>query len=350
MTWPTAIVLVLTALPLAGCGKSREDPGERPPSPRDAAAREPTGEEALAQRLAAAVKKGGKDELRGFLNKQRYLDRILAANPGADRRFRSYAKGASDVFGKGNLFDSLISRVQAGGEFTLVKLYAKGSSPVLQFRLQDSSGLLYYYDFYTCREKDGAVGIEDFQNYDSGDLGSRQIRGAYADLGKIEPHLPQLQKATSLIRDDKLAEAYACLKSLPENKKQVKIFSRQLIMTSFQADPSRVEELLADYRRRFPGDPSAVFLEWHWAVGREDHAAQERLAEEIWHAVGGDELLLWWKARAIIAQGKFPQAAALLSEMKEKHGVAVEQKAESELPASFRESPEFRAWAKGSGR
>jgi hypothetical protein len=245
-----------------------------------------------------------------------------------------------------------IIALASGGRCSFLKLYRKGSQPAVQLRIDDAQGWFHYVDLHVFSASDGSLKVDDVQVFDRGKSFSRQLTDFDAanspgrDLKLHGKYMEVCRRAVDLMVEGKAIDGWKLIESLPMEEKESKNIMRLRIQIGIAADPAAAGQLLAVFRKKWPDDPSIVFLEIVDCIERDDRRTAIGLIDEIGKLIGGDSHLLLFKLPLQVADGRFGDATQTLSELEQAYRVNASAVAET-LDKRFLDSSEYKNWLNG---
>ena len=175
---------------------------------------------------------------------------------------------------------------------------------------------------------------------------SRQLVGnvrEQSELDSSSSNYDTIKDAIQLGEQGRIEEAYRLFESLPAELKQTKLIMRLRVQWGLQVDLEKALQLLDEFKQKFPGDTGIVFSAFSAALAKDDLGAAANLIDDIYKDVGGDEYLLWYKARLLLMQNKEREVTDFLTEMENKYHADMSLAADN-LPEAFLTSKEYKTW------
>lgn len=300
---PLAAIILLTALSL-GCSRDRtppELPAEKPPT---------ADVEAFGRAMAAAMNDGCDPQATAALVDAEALSvRISRAMKGKVRpdqlvpKMKSGLRGEMSLcmaLGPGGVAHFLRVREVDGAQRALIRVTGEG---------------LTYIEFVVTR-RDGKVWAADYYPYGMGSMMSEMLARTFEQImapgyGGMLKTKKAFDTANAAAARGDYAEARAALDQMPDEMRHTK--TTLLVEIGFAAnlDDEIYKGVLADFARRFPGDPSLDLVELDGHIMRKDHAALLRTTDRLDARVGGDPLLDTMRAMAKGMTGDVAGAEAL---------------------------------------
>jgi tetratricopeptide (TPR) repeat protein len=384
-------LLVFASLLVFGCNKSREAPAPvraeiDPVSEADA--------KAFAEKFAVAAKSCDEAKLAPMIETQAMAAKFLGQTtlPNAPEAARMLAKSTLGA-------RILCAWMKGVGEYKLLRVRMVGTEPrpILRRLITDPRNgfTIVGYDelqLGTTRS-DHQVRIVDAFSYVQGQWITQLLGGNVDAMAKSLDYLGDLplmaetvRKARDLQRAGSNKEALEIIDRLPTTVRQYRGVQMMRVRAAAGVSPEAYKQALDELAKVFPNDPSIAMVETDGAFRREDYAAALTWIDMIDSAIGGDAfqaanralaylklnqldkaaeqadkattmdptLGRAWevKLEVVVAQKKWTEALAVMTELETKHGVHFEEDKLRVSPATAElvATPEFKAWLAKRGK
>lgn len=305
----TALVLVPLSLLATGCG-SKSNSGTAIPAtaPQVVLTGPPvTADEAkqFGEALEKAIAANDRPSVEKLLHVGEIVDRCVSdLNPSA-----SLVNGIKAAIATGGpIIGSLLSTVENGGSFKLLRVKNVDDSFRPVFRLLFPESGVNYFEFELARYPDGQVGMSDLHVAMIGEPFTQNIRrltvpaiqeGKNGKLnrlsGRERPYLDNIQKFEEINKavrtGQKAAAALATFRSLPaelQKEKTFQILALQLAQNVSEEDYSKE---MKRFRETHPNDPAMDIISIDYLSVKKQFGKALECIDRLDRSVGGDPYL-----------------------------------------------------------
>ncbi len=231
---------------------------------------------------------------------------------GARKSMSAYPQKVAQALGGAQLWDIVRVRKQEHGIWVLVRHYGSETE-------------FAYYDFLVAQGGKGRAAIVDVFPLTNGEPMSRSLRRFFlvgvADqsrsllekLSKEEnllvQSMPAIQEMMQAGREGNAERAVAIYESLPLEVRRIKFIAAQVILAGATLqDTDRYLQLVEDYMKWYPNDPTLRILLIDYYAQREECDKLRKVIDELDKAVGGDPFLDLQRAQVDIAEENWSEA------------------------------------------
>lgn len=334
-TLRTIAIVAALSTSFIGCGKNNKPistakhdgaPVEVVEPPPTLGARPISNAEAekFALELRTAVQKKDAAKVVSLMRVDRIVERVLVDVNPSEVSQRILRKTWKPEFGDG-FAKKLISNLQPGVRFDLLKVRRAADRPVAVYRLLGEPGVNYYL-LTLERAESGEIVVQDYtilmDGTPVGDTLRRTILETEADLGpgakaKLKERdsntLAELEQATAVMKlanTGKFAEALETYRNLPPMLRAERMTRVVAVHCARQVSEEEFAKEFMAFRDALPNDPSLLFLSISFHENRKEHAECLKAIDALDAVVGGDPHLDVLRSNAYQKQGKFAEAIA----------------------------------------
>lgn len=353
--------------------------------------------ESIAEEILAAMEEENQGFLDELFDTEAFSDRFIVEGTSGD--LKSFNEGFLSSLKERSLLSAMLLQNVAlsGSDYEFVRAYFDKKDAHLIFRLYGEAGL-NYHDFLLRKIK-GAYKVVDIYVYLSGELLTDTFKRIYLMSGKdflsatqaegmpdLEMEdLSKVMTAKGLTDRGEYEAANEVIEGLSEQVKSEKLFKLVELLIKSNLGEDEYLEVMEDYKKSFPDDPSIDLMSIDYFLLREEFEAAQRAIDNLDKRVGGDlfldlqrgsiyymagdlqkaedflikfigsypESLDGWDSllSVYIDAGKFKQAAGSLDKLLEIAGIdgpTLQEIIEQEPTfADFVKSKEYKSWKEG---
>lgn len=294
------LLSLLLILLLAGC-----EPSEEPVSPAEALK--------LGRNLDTSIQAGDGAVLRSLFDEELLARRTARL---AGMRFNTgVQRGIVEGLKKNGFTRAVLSDVENGGSYHLVRVYEKEGKQHMIFRLYGSDGL-NYHDF-TLAKREGRVRASDVYVLLTGENLSQTFADLLKTLNENSNAAPasDLNRVQQLYASGQYAAARRSLDSLPASMRANRTFQILNLSVTSHLDSNAYASALATFQQRFGNDPSAQFALFDHYFNRGEYARTHRIIDDI-DKMMQDPFLNFFHALIYKQSGDTTAAISALERMK----------------------------------
>lgn len=291
-----------------------------------------TDEEArnFAESLERAVVERDGKSISDLLRNVEFSKRMISDLGLPEEDMRIMMRDVEVIAKSDNPLRSVCKVLDDGGSFKLLRVRTIGERKTALFRLIIDDAAFNYIEVHLARFPDGAVGMEDFYNFFTGEMLSQTVRRIMIPIERARfvrpvsemdrllidnlPTVRQMIKALSARSFDECIKDYSALpQALRENKS---LFLMYLRATAELGDDGRDAWLKGVERIRqvYPEDRSIDLLSIDYFVSKKQFDEALKSVARVEKAVGGDARLVVKRAEIQRLAGRYMESLGLIRE------------------------------------
>ncbi len=280
--------------------------------------------EKFALALQTAVLKKDAAKVVALMRVDRIVERVLVDVNPREVSQRILRETLKPEFGE-RFAKKLISNLQPGVRFDLLRVRRSADSPVAVYRLLGEPGVNYYLMTLE-RAEDGEIVVHDYTILMDGTpvgetLHRFILEGEVAFGAEVRAKLKerdrnsltaleQSQEFVKLANQGKHAEALEAYRRLPPDIRAERMTRVVAVHSAQRVGGEEFAREFTAFRDAMPNDPSLLFLSISFHDGRGEHAAHLKAIDALDAVVGGDPHLDVLRSQAYRQQGKLTEAIA----------------------------------------
>ena len=238
---------------------------------------------------------------------------------------QSIVQGVKSGIRKNALVTQILTDVEQGGSFKLLRVHEVDGRARAMFRLIGTETGVKYHDFLLTRSPEGRISVEDIYIFTSGEMLTQTLRRillptvAELNRGSVEKlrgadqmflnNMPKFQAMAEAIRSENKSEAIKIYKALPEEFRTQKVIVL-LYVTASHGDDAEYAVALESYRKLFPADAAVDFLSIDYFLLKKEYGEALRCIDHSDKAVGGDPYMNVLRANIFLEAKRFKESRA----------------------------------------
>jgi len=320
-------ILVGMCALLAGCKPKPTQVPAATPAPAVIEGTPATEDECkeYGRKLEQAVNSKNQASVEMLISLEELAARCLSDLSMTGSQRQSIVQGVRAGVRKNALAAQLVSEVEQGGSFKLLRVHEVDGRARVMFRLIGTETGVKHFDFLLTRPQQGAITVEDIYVFTAGEMLTQTLRRillpAVAELnqGSVEKlrgadrtflnNMPKFQAMAEAIRADNKPEAIKIYNALPEEFRNQKVIVL-LYMTAANGNDAEYSTSVELYRRLFPADAAVDFLSMEYFLLKKEYTEALRCIENYDKAIGGDPYMHVWRANVFLEAKRFKEARA----------------------------------------
>ncbi|GAB5526688.1 MAG: hypothetical protein Roseis2KO_45600 [Roseivirga sp.] len=281
--------------------------------------------EDLAAGILLAMEENNKAFLADFFDTEAFADRIIIDGPSEE--LRQFNAGFLSSLKEGDLMARMLLENEAvnGSEYDFLRAYFNKKEGHLIFRLYGDDGM-NYHDFLIEKIK-GEYKMTDIYIYLTGEYLSETFSRLYLMSSKeyLAPSdtegLPDLDMedlskvitAKGLVDRGEYEAAKEVISGLSEEVRSEKLFRLVELIIKSNLDDEGYLEVMENYKRSFPDDPSIYLMSIDYLILREEYEAARTAIDSLDQKLGGDSFLNLQRANIFYYENNLQKAGEFIN-------------------------------------
>lgn len=281
--------------------------------------------EAFGKQLEDALTSGNAGAATSLVLSDRILDRVVSGLNLSGKLETGFRSGMASNNPVAATMTQLVTAVQSGGSYSLVRTAVRGGEMHAIFRLIDGDSSLNYHDFRLIPDGEAAKADqifvaatgESFADTIINAVGPA-VRAQQSTMGRVTgdaaqkmKDLEQQSKMMLAARANNSAEALRIYETLPDEQKKSKAVQLARVMASQEKPDDEYVRVISDYTSRFPNDPSVALISFDRAVLKKDLPGVRKCIGMLDKWTGGDDYLKLLTASVVCDWGELDYAKEL---------------------------------------